>query len=182
MAEKLSQLQNPAFLFLTGMPAAGKTYWGEKIAQAYHLQFIDLDIFIEQHEKASIPALFAQYGEKGFRERESFHLRNIIDTSVTTTIVACGGGTPCFDDNMALMKKSGVVVYLKAGIDLILEHLKNSPEVRPLLSGRKNIPDFLTDLLQKRSAIYEQSHYILQVKDISLATFDKIISSCTNRQ
>ena len=168
-------------IFLTGMPAAGKTYWGNKIAQQYQLQFTDLDVFIAEKEAASIQALFAMYGENGFREREHMYLKQIIHKTKEDTIIACGGGTPCFNDNMGLMKKAGIVIYLQADVAYLLQHLKESEEVRPLLNNRGDLSVYLAEMLKKRKGIYEQANYILPTKDISLTTFDEIISSCINR-
>ncbi len=164
------------FIFLVGMPAAGKTYWGSKIATEYKLPFIDLDVFIAEQEKASISALFAMYGENGFREREQKHLRKLIRTLPRTTIIACGGGTPCFGDSMELMKQSGRVIYLQADVPWLLNNLKNTNEVRPLLNNRGDMSAYLQDMLDKRKSFYQQAHYILQTKDISLTTFAKIIA------
>ncbi len=164
------------FIFLVGMPAAGKTYWGSKIAIGYKLPFIDLDVFIAEQEKASISALFAMYGENGFREREQKHLRKLIRTLPKTAIIACGGGTPCFGDSMELMKQSGRVIYLQADVPWLLNNLKNTNEVRPLLNNRGDMSAYLQDMLDKRKSFYQQAHYILQTKDISLTTFAKIIA------
>lgn len=178
-----SKLQIPNSMeriFLVGMPAAGKTYWGAKIAGKYNFDFTDLDIFIAEQEKASISALFAQYGENGFREREHKYLKKIVKTTVTPIIIACGGGTPCFNENMALMKEAGTVIYLQADIPWLMDNINSSDEIRPLLKGRADVAVYLNDLLQKRKHFYEQAHHILQAKDISLLTFDEIISSCIN--
>ena len=163
-------------VFLVGMPGAGKTYWGEKIAAARKVPFVDLDIFIAEQENASIPALFAMYGENGFREREQRHLKKAIGAAKYDIVVACGGGTPCFGDNMKIMLDAGTVIYLESDVALLLKHLKESTEVRPLLNNRGELGAYLEDLLKKRARFYEQANYILQVKDISLATFAKIIS------
>jgi len=168
-------------IFLVGMPAAGKTYWGEQIATAYDLAFVDLDTYISQQENASIPALFAQYGEHGFREREHKYLKKAIKDADGVTIVACGGGTPFFYDNMSIMKEAGRVVYLQAETRHLIHNLNDCADTRPLLKGKGDLATYLDDMLQKRRQAYEQAHYILQTKDISLTTFAEIISSCTDR-
>jgi shikimate kinase len=168
-------------LFLIGMPAAGKTFWGREIAGAHGWQFIDLDEYVAKREKASVPALFAQYGEAGFREREAQGLQQLLVNSSGSVVVACGGGTPCYKDNMQHMKDAGTVVYLQAGIPYLLRNLENSTEVRPLLKGRASLDVYLADLLAKRKKIYEQAHYILDAEALSLPTFAEIIASCTNR-
>jgi len=162
-------------VFLIGMPAVGKTYWAGKIAERHKLEFIDLDVFVSLQEKASISALFAQYGEKGFRERENKQLKKLIGAITVDTVVACGGGTPCFHDNMELMKNAGVVIYLSSDIPFLLKHIKNSAEDRPLLNNRGDLSVYLEKLLRQRKEFYEQAHHILQTKNISITTFDKII-------
>ena len=168
-------------IFLIGMPAAGKSYWGDKIAGAYSLQFTDLDLFIAEQERASIAALFASYGENGFREREQKYLKQIIKKAAADTIIATGGGTPCFADNMKVMLASGTVIYLQAEIACLLHNLENSHVARPLLKGKGDMAAHLSGLLQKREKIYSQAHHILPTKDISLITFVEIISACIDR-
>lgn len=168
-------------IFFIGMPAAGKTFWGAKVAQHYGLPFIDLDTFISAEEKTGIPALFEQYGEHAFREIERKHLEKIIKNTKVSTIVACGGGTPCFFDNMTLMKDNGTVICLEAEISQLVSNINGNEDIRPLLRDRDDIGAYLRELLQKRKHFYEQAHYILHTKDISLLTFDKIISSCISR-
>ena len=168
-------------IFLIGMPASGKTYWGQEISRKYQLTFSDLDNYVSTHEQASIPALFAQYGERGFREREEVGLKSLIATTIRNTIIATGGGTPCYSNNMQLMLDTGVVIYLEADISYLLENLKKTEDNRPMLNGRKNLSEYLTGLMDARVSTYKKAHYILRTKDISLANFDEIIYSCTNK-
>ncbi len=173
-------MSDSKLIFLVGMPAAGKTYWGEKIAHKYKLQFLDLDRYVATQERASIPALFAQYGEKGFRERENKHLARFIETVAEDTIIASGGGTPCFLENMQLMKNAGTVIFLDTEMPALLQRITDDTEVRPLLNKRADLGGYLKDLLGKRKPFYEHAHHILHTKDISLTTFDQIISVCIN--
>jgi shikimate kinase len=176
------QIPNPTKLvFLIGMPGVGKTYWGEKLASQYRLDFIDLDAYISSKENQSIPALFEKYGEPGFRKLETEHLHTIITSVKNCTIVACGGGTPCFNNNMETMKTTGIVTYLEGDIPVLLENLKQDGTERPLLKGN-GIEGILAGLQAGRTPFYRQAHYILPAKSISLSTFEKIIAPCINRQ
>ncbi|MCD6011521.1 MAG: shikimate kinase [Flavipsychrobacter sp.] len=168
-------------IFLIGMPGVGKTYWGKKIAQAYGLPFIDLDSLIAECEQATIPELFAQYGEIGFRQKEHEYLKKLVE-GTENGIVACGGGTPCFGDNLQLMKENGFVAYLEADTLYLLNNLKNDTQVRPLLQTGSDLVATLEEMLNARKSFYEQAHYILHAKDISISTFAEMISLCTNRQ
>ena len=168
-------------IFLIGMPGAGKTHWGRIVAKEYDWQFTDLDKYISEQEKASIPALFASYGENGFRERESKCLARLISGIKEPMIVACGGGTPCFAGNMQLMQEAGIVVYLESGIGTLLQNLEQSEEVRPLLKGRGDMAEYLKKMLKQREKYYQQANYILDTKFISLITFEEIVSKCINQ-
>jgi shikimate kinase len=168
-------------IFLIGMPGAGKTYWGGQIAAAYGLDFVDLDKYTSEQEKASVQAIFASYGEAGFREREHKCLVRLIRHLTAGTVVACGGGTPVYQHNMQLMLNSGVVVYLKARTDLLVRRLKNSDEVRPLLRGKPDVGAYLDALMEVRGSIYERASYILDANSISVVTFAEIVDLCINQ-
>ena len=171
----------PGIIFLVGMPCAGKSFWGAKLAPAHKLSFVDLDKYIEQQAGKTIEAIFAEDGEEAFRALEHKYLQEVTVSSEPCTVIATGGGTPCFSGNMEFMKQSGTVVYLNAHPYYLYRNLLRSNEARPLLNTNGDAIDLLQDLLNKRKSCYEQAHIILQAKDISLTTFDKIIASCTNR-
>jgi len=166
-------------IFLIGMPATGKTYWGTRVAEANHLPFTDLDNFIEQRERQSITQLFAK-GEAWFRGKEHAALMALISIVKEPTIVATGGGTPCFFNNLKQMQRVGLTVYLKTDIETLAARQEAEAEFRPLLRG-KNITAVLQKMLKDREPYYNQANYILHTKDISLTTFDEIIFECTNR-
>lgn len=173
---------SPPLIFLIGMPGVGKTYWGRNVAAAFGWHFADLDACISQNEGQSVADIFTTHGEAGFRQREQAVLLQLIDSAPPTTIIACGGGTPCYYHNMQLMKEAGKVVYLQATIPDLVACITADTTIRPLLQGETDIADKLHHLLAARSPVYEQAHYILQAGDISVATFAQIIASCTNRQ
>ncbi len=167
-------------IYLTGMPASGKTYWGTRVGEAFGLPFIDLDEFIIQREREPITQLFSK-GEGWFRGKEHASLINLIGLISRPTIVATGGGTPCYFNNLKQMQRSGVVIYLKAHIDTLASRIKNDNTMRPLLRNKTDIAGALQQLLQQRERYYNQAAYILQSEDISLNTFEEIITKCINR-
>jgi len=161
-------------IFLIGMPATGKTWWGNLVAAHYHRPFVDLDAYIESAESESIQRLFEIHGESGFRQKERHHLLHLIAHARPGTIIACGGGTPCYDDNMDQMKRAGTVVYLRTAMATLIERIAQAEPVRPLLNiGVVNAR--LAELLAARAPIYSQAHYILDTNLISLATFGEIL-------
>ncbi len=171
-----------SLLFLIGMPGAGKSYWGRQIAQNLVMPFNDLDKYIIQQEQSSIADLFKNHGEQWFRQKEHDYLEKLIMLSKPNTVIACGGGTPCFHNNMDLMNKAGVTIYIKANPESLLHNMKHSLALRPLLNEKDDVKGYLTKLLAYRQPFYEQARYILQTEDISIANFEKIISQCTNPQ
>lgn len=176
MQKALDSLAKPTFkIFLIGMPGVGKSYWGGHVADYFGVPFVDLDILISSGEGASVKELFARYGEGGFREREKRYLQQIISNDTEPSVIACGGGTPCFFDNMQLMKKAGRVVYLSAEIDFLMGNLTKEENTRPLLGNEDTVRHQLESLYLQRKDYYCQAHYILHAKYISVATFAEIL-------
>lgn len=167
-------------VFLIGLPGAGKTHWGRLWAQEHGWNFVDTDAFIEFREQQSVAALFADRGEAVFRSLEQEALQEIVRCYPARTIVACGGGTPVFFDNLNLMKSAGCVVYLESTIQQCLRHLEQDTHVRPLLALQDPVSR-LNGLLRERRFFYEQAHTILPADKLTAATFAQILSSCTNR-
>lgn len=167
-----------SLIFLIGMPAAGKTYWGRKLAAAYNIQFIDLDEYIETSQGKTVPVIFEEQGEAAFRDLEAKALANIITTS-QNTIISCGGGTPVFNNNIMLMRSAGCVVYLEAAIETLAQRIHTGDNVRPLINKSPYLLSTLQQMLNARESFYKQAHYILQVENLALANFDQIITSCT---
>lgn len=156
-------------IFLIGMMGCGKTTIGKQLAHRLGWPFIDLDQRIEDECGLSIADFFETHGEDAFRELEREVLRKVIQLP-GPSIVATGGGTPCFFDNMLQMKASGWVIYLKTPVWLLSERLEKETEKRPLLR-EGNWKQKLGDLLEKREAWYEQAHIIFKqdVEDLPVA-------------
>lgn len=176
-------MQSPASaqrsVFLIGLPGAGKSHWGRLWAEAYGWNFADLDTFIEYRAQQSIEALF-EAGEASFRELERAALRDLVQLYPAQTIIACGGGTPAFYDNLNTMMNAGCVVYLETGTAQALANLQHDIVARPLLQAGDPAAK-LELLLQQRRIFYEQAHLIYSPRQLTAATFAEILHSCTNR-
>ena len=97
-------------IFLTGFMGSGKTYWGRIWSRQLGLDFYDLDELIEKKEGKTISTIFEKEGEDHFRKLEATALKAFAETE--NGIIACGGGTACFNDNMQWMNEQGVTVFL----------------------------------------------------------------------
>lgn len=166
-------------LFLIGMPGAGKTYWGKKLALEYCLQHTDLDESIEAQSGKTIPQIFREDGEEAFREMEATTLRNVTQSVKEDIIISCGGGTPVFHDNLAYMKAQGCVVYMQAPISYLANRLNNTNTKRPLLEGA--IEERLEQLYENRKNIYEQAHHIVDAETLTVGNFAEIIAQCKHQ-
>jgi shikimate kinase len=139
---------------------SGKSTTGRKIASSLRWSFLDIDRLIEEQNGLSVAELFALHGEQYFRETER---KALMTASVRShTVIACGGGTPCSAENMGIMKETGVILYLKLPVDILVSRLEKSKTVRPLLmnNGETDLAVRVQDLLAKRSWWYEQADLI----------------------
>lgn len=143
--------------FLIGFMAAGKTIIGKKIAAEKQLQLVDLDEVIESREGKSIAEIVTEKGIDYFRKIESEFLKNL---PFEDTVISCGGGTPCFFDNLEWMKSKGKVIFLNTPFDIIFNRLKESDiSKRPLLQNIKSseLKEQLHQLYTERLLYYQQA-------------------------
>ena len=108
-------------LYLIGFMASGKSTFGKCLAKQNAQRFIDLDEQIEQRIGMSISAFFEKKGEAAFRKIESDVLKETVD--LEDCIIATGGGTPCFSDNLAWMKKNGTTLWLNIPLEILVKRL-----------------------------------------------------------
>lgn len=158
-------------IFLIGMPGAGKSYWLHPFSEVINFNAVDLDEEIERKYQRKIARVFKNKEEE-FRMVERDMLKNIINTSSSSTILATGGGTPCYFDNLHLMKKNGKVIYLKADNQLLFDRLAKDLNKRPFLPKTKiKLIEYLDQLEEERSPYYEQADLILPVKYLNITFF-----------
>ena len=159
-------------IILIGYMGAGKTTVGRALAKELGLQFYDLDWYIESRMRKKIPQLFAERGEEGFRQTEHNMLHEVAEFE--DLVLSCGGGTPCFFDNIDYMNQQGQVVYLKASPEVLYDHLLMGRTERPLLKGKTpdELLSFIREQLLAREPFYSKARYTL---DVSLMdNYDKI--------
>ena len=144
-------------ILLIGLMAAGKTTLGKALAQELGLQFIDLDHYIENRYRCTVSQLFSERGEEAFRQIERNMLHEVAEFE--DVIIATGGGTPCFFDNMDYMNAQGTTVFLKASVDVIYTRLTIARVQRPLVAGKsaEELRQYISDMLERRTPYYSQA-------------------------
>ena len=162
-------------IFLIGYMGCGKSRWGRRIAKHYGFRFTDLDTLIEQRENASIPEIFDQLGESGFREREHEALNSI--SAEENIIIATGGGAPCFNNNMENMNHIGETIYIEASPELLRERITNSKTERPLVKNlsQEELLNYINRHIQNRLPFYQQAKYKIVSGDLELEDFVKLL-------
>lgn len=155
---------------------SGKTHWGKKWAAAHQLSFIDLDEEIEKKANTTIAEIFETRGEDHFRKMEAQALRSTIH--LQNTIIACGGGTPCFFDNMQWMNEHGTTVYIAATAGQILERVLSEQEKRPLFNRLKGaeLSLFISQKIKEREPVYTLAKLVVQSSRLTEDSFAEIIS------
>jgi len=161
-------------IVLMGYMASGKSAIGKVLAKKLNLQFIDLDVFIEENEGVTISELFQTKGEIYFRIKEGEYLKEILEKN-KNTVISCGGGTPCYGNNLEIIKKYSISFYLKASINTIFERLKNETSERPLVAtiGIENLKEYIAKHLFERNEFYEKSNYTISVDHKTIETIEE---------
>lgn len=150
-------------IILIGYMGAGKTTIGHALAKVLGVPFYDLDWYIESRMRKTVKQIFDEKGEDGFRSIEHNMLHEVAEFE--NVVVSCGGGTPCFFDNIDYMNSQADTVYLKATPEVLYEHLQMGRTVRPLLLGKspEEVRTFIREQLQEREKIYTKARYTLDV-------------------
>lgn len=159
-------------IIIIGYMGAGKTTVGKALAKELGIMFYDLDWYIETRMHKTVKQIFDESGEDGFRQIEHNMLHEVAEFE--NIVLSCGGGTPCFFDNMDYMNLLGETVYLKASPETLYAHLKMGKGVRPLLLNKtpEEVQVFIREQLQKREPFYEKAKHIFDVNVMD--NFDKI--------
>jgi shikimate kinase len=144
-------------IFLLGMPASGKSTLGKMLSKQWGWEFIDLDQLIEKAQQKSIPDIFSEKGEDYFRKIEKQVLQETMFQD--NTIIATGGGTPCFGNNMEIIQQKGFSVFIDTPLSTITDRIWSSPFERPLFSAtdKETLLDQVDALYQKRLPFYAQA-------------------------
>ena len=144
-------------LILIGYMASGKSTLGRILAKKLNYEFLDLDDYIETNENVSISEMFKTKGEIYFRKKETYYLKELLE-SKTNLVLSLGGGTPCYSNNMEMILNTNNAksIYLKASIPTLIARLKNEKSKRPLIAHIET-DDLLSEFIGKH--LFERSQY-----------------------
>lgn len=147
---------------------SGKSTFGKKLAKELNLAFIDLDKVIEEKAKCSVTEIFKYLGEDAFRTMESEALKSF--EHLDGFVMATGGGTPCYYNNIDYINKTGISIYIDLDTKSIYNRLSNAKNIRPTIKGKKEneLMSFIEDTFLKRKNIYEQATF--RVNGLNLET------------
>ncbi len=154
---------------------SGKTFWARQLSRLLNIPAFDLDKEIENREEKTVAEVFEQRGEDHFRKTESEVLRSFEGRE--NFILATGGGTPCFHDNMAWMNTNGITIWIDEHIDVIVARLQVEKSHRPLIAAveNENLENFFTKMRDTRKLFYSKAEYHLPGNNINEENFLKIL-------
>ncbi|SMC45430.1 shikimate kinase [Moheibacter sediminis] len=161
---------------LIGYMGSGKTTIGKELAEKLKTDFLDLDKLIENHTKKTISELFKELGEIRFRKIEREVLMDILNTK-SDFILAVGGGTPVYYDNMNLINEETISIYLRANPKFLSERLINEKLSRPMIAhlADEDLLEFIAKHLFERRNFYEESNFKIDIQFKSVSEISEEI-------
>jgi shikimate kinase len=156
-------------IFLIGFMGSGKTHWGRLLSEKLSIPFFDLDEKVTEHAGKSIPEMFASEGEEHFRMQEK-EVLHIITESHENFIMACGGGSPCFFNNIEYMHQAGITVWINTPIETLFKRLVNEKSKRPLIKELtdEQLKSFISKKFADRKIYYEQADIKMDDEPVQL--------------
>jgi len=154
-------------IYLIGFMGSGKSTLGKVLARLINYSFIDLDQYIEKKEGATVAEIFSRHGEERFRELERLAIHETAQKG--STIVATGGGAPCFFDNMDFMNQQGTTVYLQISSENLTRRLVTARTHRPLLADKSEneLQAFIKQRLKERTPFYQKANIVADTETLS---------------
>ncbi len=162
-------------IFLIGFMGSGKSTSGKKLSKLLGYSFVDTDELIIDRLGMSINDIFRHLGEEKFRENETGVLNKLVTEK--NLVVSTGGGLPCYGENMDIINRHGISVYLKVSPTDLYSRLSPGKYKRPLI---KNLSDeelmkFIEDTLSHRETYYSLAHHTVTELDVDLKELIKVL-------
>jgi len=159
-------------IFLIGFMSSGKTHWGRQLSSKLGMPFFDLDEQVIASEGKPINRIFEEDGEEYFRQKEK-ELLNIITESHEMFIMACGGGTPCYFNNIDYMNRAGITIWISTTIDTLYKRLLVEKSHRPLIRDLSDsqLRSYIVKKFSDRKIFYEQAKLMIEDEHATLDDF-----------
>lgn len=156
-------------LYIVGYMASGKSTLGDALAKRLGWSFIDLDEEVEKKEGRTIARIISEEGESYFRKAEATALKST--ALLHHVVIACGGGTPCYRDNMEFMTLHGKTLWLIATPERIAERILDAGDKRPLVAGmdKPTLSDFIVKHIRERQPYYSKALWRLSGEHLETA-------------
>lgn len=180
-------------VFLLGFMGSGKSFYAKGLSEYLHVPFVDLDQRIEEEQAMSISEIFEKWGESAFRILESVALKQVYADLMTRTtetqnkngilgVISCGGGTPCFNDNMDWMNTHGLTIWINPTEEVIWERLVKEKKTRPLVASlsEDTLREFIHQKLLERKPYYEKAQSVISQSSLTIPEFVKTIQHAKN--
>ena len=180
---KQGNMEKPVKIYLLGMMGSGKSHWSSRLGRKLGLPHFDLDRLVEIQQGITVREIFEQKGEEAFRKMETEMLKHGVPAE--SFILATGGGTPCFFDNMEFMKAHGITIWLNPSIGELIERIKKSPGTRPILAEAQTdeaLHEKLQQLIEKRKAWYAQAEIVVDDDYMVVADLEALIANAEDRK
>ena len=156
-------------IFFIGFMGSGKSHWGKQVSEKLKIPFFDLDEQITSHEEKTITEIFSESGEEYFRllEKDILH---IITESHDNFVMSCGGGTPCYYNNIDYMNQSGTSIWINTAIETVFQRLAKEKNTRPLIKDltEQQLKSFIIKKFSDRKIYYEQAELIIDDEEMQL--------------
>lgn len=160
-----------------GFMGAGKSTYGKRLANAMGYKSLDLDALIEEKSGKTIAEIFETQGEEGFRALEAEVLRST--ETEENVVIATGGGTACFHENMDWMNANGLTIYLRLFESILQKRLERAQEERPLLSGMDDAErhNYVHQTLNTRSVFYTEATWVIQPEQFGYKKMAEVLQA-----
>ncbi|MGQ1945835.1 shikimate kinase [Geofilum sp. OHC36d9] len=168
-------------VFLIGFMGSGKSTVGQLLAKETGWKFLDLDHYIENQQNKTIAQIFKAHGEQEFRKKENEALKEIIQ--LEKVIIATGGGTPCYYNNMDIMNKNGLTIYLQLSPEELRKRLLPARAARPLIAGKSDaeLLTFIKEKIAEREPFYQKAHAIADATSTGATAYLHIMKLYTGQ-
>ena len=164
-------------IFIIGYMYSGKTTVGKQLAKKLNCDFLDTDVLFETQYQTKIPDFFAEHGEAAFRAAEREILEQLKQYP-NNVVISTGGGFPCFNNNIELMREIGIVIYLEATVEAVYRRFEKSNVPRPLLVGlsKEDAIKKIENHLAERELFYKQANISLSAENVNLDVLLQILT------